>query len=402
MTYSVTHILNLALAVSLSTAAAGAQTLSNQSDAATTPTNVARVYVQTAGGVNVYTTSSTGKLTLVPGSPFKNTVGLPIGIARNHLITVGTHYVHSYEIESGGVIGAPVSQINTALFAGSECGSPSARYGGTIDRTGTEAYIQMEGTDTCAGVQTINVAASTGALTFGGVAYTGGGTQPPTFESPLVVAGNNGHAYALAQYYCENEFGPRLYRDRFGAMNEDDSSSIQRPPDAGAWFPISIASDNQNLPASHMAIALHADLGGGCGVDSTPPALAPYTVDYLGNLLYDGAMLQTAINPASMAINPQGNLLAAGGPGPYPFYPQVGPGLQVFHFNGANPITAFSNILTTAPIDKVAWDKSYHLYALSRATNKMYVFTITPTSITPVAGSPFTLNGPSAIVVRPL
>jgi hypothetical protein len=61
MTHPVT--LTLALAVTLSTAAAGAQSLPNQS-AAATPINVARVYVQTAKGVNVYTTSSTGKLTL--------------------------------------------------------------------------------------------------------------------------------------------------------------------------------------------------------------------------------------------------------------------------------------------------------------------------------------------------
>ena len=56
MTLSVTRILTLALAAILSTAAAGAQTLPDQSAAATT-TNVARVYVQTAKGVNVYTTS---------------------------------------------------------------------------------------------------------------------------------------------------------------------------------------------------------------------------------------------------------------------------------------------------------------------------------------------------------
>ena len=72
MTHPVTHILTLALAATLSTAAAGAQALPNQSAAATTtPTNVARVYVQTAKGVNAYTASSTGKLTLVSGSPFR-------------------------------------------------------------------------------------------------------------------------------------------------------------------------------------------------------------------------------------------------------------------------------------------------------------------------------------------
>jgi hypothetical protein len=142
MTYPVTHILTLALAATLSTAAAGAQALPNQSAAATTtPTNVARVYVQTAKGVNAYTASSTGKLTLVSGSPFKNTVGLMIGTAGSHFITVGTTYLHSYAIKSTGGIGAQVAQINSALYPGAECGTTD---GGTIDRTGTEAYIQLE------------------------------------------------------------------------------------------------------------------------------------------------------------------------------------------------------------------------------------------------------------------
>lgn len=73
MTNSVTCTLTMGLVVTLSTAIAEGQALPNQS--AATTTNIARVYVQTAKGVNVYTTSSIGKLTLVSGSPFKNTVG---------------------------------------------------------------------------------------------------------------------------------------------------------------------------------------------------------------------------------------------------------------------------------------------------------------------------------------
>src|SRR6478735_3253373 len=101
ITHSVTTIRSLALAATWSIAAAGAEALPNQS-AAATPTNVARVYVQTAKGVIVYTTSSTGKLTLVSGSPFKNTVGLMIGAPGNHFITLGTTYLRSYAIKPTG------------------------------------------------------------------------------------------------------------------------------------------------------------------------------------------------------------------------------------------------------------------------------------------------------------
>jgi hypothetical protein len=396
MTHPVTRILTLALAATLSTAAAGAQALPSQSAATGTSTNVARVYVQTAKGVNVYTTSSTGKLTLMSGSPFKNTVGLMIGTAGSHFITVGTTYIHSYAIKSTGGIGAQVAQINTALYPGAaDCGTTTT-FGGTIDRTGTAAYIQLDGPEICSALQTYKINATTGAFTFGGVAEFG-----PNIESPLVVTGNNGHAYTFTQYYCEKQFG-RFYRDSFGAMNGDGSSTITLPPPdpGGVYFPLAIASDNQNVRTGHMAVAVHEDFGE-CGT-SAAPALASFTVDYYGNLSYNGAMVKTAINPALMAINPQGNLLAVSATAADPYYTKDGPGLQVFHFNGGKPITGYSNILTKDPISSVAWDKSYHLYATSRATNKLYIFTITPTSITPVAGSPFTLSGPSTLVVRPL
>jgi hypothetical protein len=387
MTHPVTHILTLALAATLSIAAA------------TTPTNVARVYVQTAKGVNAYTASSTGKLTLVSGSPFKNTVGLMIGTAGSHFITVGTTYLHSYAIKSTGAIGAQVAQVNTALYPGAECGTT---FGGTIDRTGTEAYIQLESEaigGECDGLQSYKINAATGAFTFGGVALFGG-VSGTVIRSPFVVAGNNGHAYTLSEDYCESIFN-RFYRDRFGAMNDDDSTITFPPrPNGGEYFPLAMTSDNQNVPTGHMAVALQVNYGACEGF--SPPALASYTVDYYGNLSYNGALLKTAINPASMAINPQGNLLAVSAATSAPYYTKDGPGLQVFHFNGRNPITGYSNVLTRDPISSVAWDKSYHLYATSRATNKLYVFTITPTSITPVAGSPFTLSGPSTLVVRPL
>jgi hypothetical protein len=386
----------LGLVVTLSTAIAGGQALPNQSAAAAT--NVARVYVQTAKGVNVYTTSSTGNLTLVPGSPFKNTVGLMIGVAGSHFITVGNTYVRSYAIKPTGGIGAQVAQINTADYPGaSDCGT--THFGGTIDRTGTTAYIQLDGTGQCAALQTFHINPTTGSFAFGGVAEFTGGFQDVAIESPLLVTGNNGHAYTFTRWYCDEKFSA-FYRDRFGAMNVDSSSTVTFPPaNGGVYFPLAMASDNQNVSTDHMAVALYEDPLS-CA-NFSAPAVASYTVDYNGNLSYNGAMLQTAINPMSMAINPQGNLLAVSG-STTDHWANDPPGLQVFHFNAGNPITVYSNILTNDPIDSIAWDKSYHLYATSHATNKLYLFTITPTSITPVAGSPFTVSGPSTLVVRPL
>lgn len=396
MLHPVTRTLSLALAAVLSTAVAGAQVFSTPSapapNTATTP--VAHLYVQTTKGVNAYTVTSTGKLTLISGSPFK-TRGLMLGTAGGHFVTEGTSYLHSYKMTSTGGIGAEASQIDLGLYQGAECGPT---FGGTIDRTGNEVYIQNQsGAKTCASVQAFKVNTTTGAFTLDGVAETTG----VYIETPLVLAGNNKHADTLTTPDIYNAF-TAFYRNSSGAMNNDYPTIQYPPPPAygGSYYPMLMASDNQNMDIGHMAVAMHLyDTYG----DFEQPALASYTIDEHGDLTFNGPMMPTLVYPMSMAINPEGNLLAVGGTVDDPTWCCVdGPGLQVFHFNGAKPITGYSNVLTSDPIDSVAWDKSHHLFASSKSTNKLYVYTITPTSITPVAGSPFILSGPSTLVVRPL
>jgi hypothetical protein len=54
-------------------------------------------------------------------------------------------------------------------------------------------------------------------------------------------------------------------------------------------------------------------------------------------------------------MSPNGKYLAVGGSG----------GLQIFHFNGANPITKFTGLLTSNQIIQMFWDNANHLYAIS-------------------------------------
>ena len=96
-----------------------------------------------------------------------------------------------------------------------------------------------------------------------------------------------------------------------------------------------------------------------------------------------------------ITMSPSGNLLALGG------YD----GLQLFHFNGANPITAYSDVLLpTVNIDQLAWDNDNHLYALSYSSGELYVYTATPTSIKEVSGSPYKVEhayGIKGLIVVP-
>jgi len=386
----------------LSVGMAFPQTSADVSSAATpTAAHVAYVYVGTTKGVYLYDAASNGSLSLVSGSPF-SVAGAAIASNGKYFLSLGTNYLHSYPVASNGALKAQASQINTALYSGAACGTTD---GGTIDRTGTEAYIQFQFLgpydEGCDALQSYNINATTGAFTFGGVAqFTG--TYNEALGGPLVVAGNNGHAYTFAKYRCEDEF-TAFYRDRFGAMNNDTEAKLTfPPPNGGIYFPLAMASDNQNAPTSHMAVAFHETYLD-CG-DSSAPALASYTVDYNGNVLYDGAMLKPAVNPTSMTINPQGNLLAVGGSASNTDRSGATQtaGLEVFHFNGGNPITSYSGVLTTAPIDEIRWDNNNHLFAVSNATKKLYAYSVTSSSITAVPGSPYTIaSTPNALVVVP-
>src|SRR5271156_4614245 len=76
----------------------------------------AYVYDTVAKGTYAYDASSTGKLTLIKGSPFK-TAGALIGTNGKFLVTADTTTVFSYAVESNGGIGKLVSTINTQLYS---------------------------------------------------------------------------------------------------------------------------------------------------------------------------------------------------------------------------------------------------------------------------------------------
>jgi hypothetical protein len=91
-----------------------------------------------------------------------------------------------------------------------------------------------------------------------------------------------------------------------------------------------------------------------------------------------------------------GNLLAVAGIS----------GIQLFHFNGAAPVTDFGGLLyESLPFDQVMWDSKNHLYVLSYALHLMRVFTVTTTSVKEVTGSPYNLPqspyGTKGLIVVP-
>jgi hypothetical protein len=88
-------------------------------------------------------------------------------------------------------------------------------------------------------------------------------------------------------------------------------------------------------------------------------------------------------------MSPSGKLLAVAGSA----------GAQLFHFNGASPITKYTGLLVSGPVSMAYWDNANHLYVLG--SSKLYVFTATATSVTQAAGSPYTVKNPLALIVQP-
>jgi hypothetical protein len=366
----------------------------------------AYVYVGTAKGINLYNAAPNGKLTLVSGSPFRTT-GLMIGSNQKYFISLGTYWVRSYAVKSNGAIGAQVSQINTQNYSGGECGTTN---GAVLDHTGQFVYVLLnlppDGDNICNAFQTFQIAPASGQLTFNGAtstdtkfAVTG---APPQRNLPTILA-NNKFAYAINDFRYSTRWNNQdIYLNGESTFSRESNGTLEYlnsirswvfpPPynddEEYEWFPVQVTAD----PTNHLAVAIfpwyHPPFGTRGSVQ-----LASFTVDSEGMPTSTNTwenMPFPDVTANALNMSPDGKLLAVGGNG----------GLQVFHFNGGAPITRYSQILATGKVNWVRWDKAHHLYALN-TNGKLYVYTITPTSIAAAPGSPYTVSGAAGLFVVP-
>ena len=375
-----------------------------QSPAATT-SPVAYVYVGTTKGVYLYDASATGALTAVSGSPFSIT-GTANASNGSFFISLDTDYVHSYPVASNGAIQGQVSQINTQTYfsePNSDCGGTA---GAEFDHTGKDIYVLL-GLNGCSALQSYQIS-SAGALSFLDSTSFDSGYVDPYVPLPAITGGNI-FAYSGVYIGSCGEQTNVFQRQASGALQIYGVAGDAPGPSMN--FPTADPGNGfQALPAvtadlsNHLAVPLQQS--DGCG-PYVPVQLASYTVGSDGSLNTTNTMQNMPtpnIYPTVMNISSSGDFLAIGGDpqgqGDGSTAPQT-PGLQVFHFNGANPITTDSGTLTTAPIDEIHWDNSNHLYALSNSTGKLYVYTVTSTGVTAAPGSPYSLSNANGLVVVP-
>jgi len=382
----------------LSVVPAFTQTTDNEGISNTTSAApVAYVYVQTNKGVNLYDAAANGKLTMVKGSPFK-TSGEMIGSNGKYFITLGTFWVHVYPVESNGAIGKQVSTINTQDYDGAACGSTS---GATLDHTGQSLYVlhynaeDQDGNGICAAYQTFNIAKPSGKLTFNGAAVNDTTSTGP--ESLLTFTGNDKFAYAIDDF--DEPTDGTFYTGLTGFARESNGAlkswvvpyfNAPTPPvqNESLWQPFPTAATTD--PTNHVAITYYPVWDPPKGV-SAGSKLGSFTADSTGNLTTTNTWDDMPdVGPGPMKMSPAGNLLAISGGG-----------LAIYHFNGAHPIKPYKTINVNEAIGPIQWDKTNHLFALGTA--RLYVYTITPTSLSEAPGSPFMIPGlvTNSLVVVP-
>jgi hypothetical protein len=354
---------------------------------------VAHVYVATPKGVKLYDAASNGELTLVSGSPF---AGKFTDMVTNGKYFYGTDGTLVYE-ESVGPTGAlkVTGTTNPADFDSGSTGVSSL----VLDHSGSYLYCNLQAGSGGKFYQSYSVGKSNGDLTYTGTA--GNGRDYGDGVGPVHPLGNNHFAFSTQNYFT-------WYLAGFGIeSNGALTSEIEETA-----FPIAKSGDGYNPyvitagPTNQLIAAVYPQQSPPDGPTDGPTQLAVYTSDGSGilstNSTYENMPVVQVGSVYDMNFSPSGKLLAVGG-NTFNYTGLTKPtGLQVFHFNGASPITKYTGLLTTAPIDQIRWDNSNHLYAVSKSANKLYVFTVTPISASQAPGSPYTIAGAQRILVRPM
>jgi hypothetical protein len=337
--------------------------------------------------INAFSASATGQLTAVPGSPFAgNDSSLSVNGDELYGVNVAATYLDGYEIgKTGGL--TYVESTNYAQYNPNDCGFAGYLF---PDRTGADLYA-LNFIGDCANntYQSYKVDKS-GELTFLGSANGGAGSFSG-INAPLSFLGNNEFGYEATNNGCFYYQVWGFQRTKSGDLNTLAVSAPLPAPPSGysIYVPEFAAAD----PANHVAIAMQANNPPGCSTE--PIQIGSFTANAQGNLSTtnnSGDMPAIELSAVyDMKISPNGALLAVGGP----------EGLQILHFNGPRPPSAYTGLVTTDAISQMFWDKDNHLYAISNAAGRLHVFTITNSTYSEAPGSPYAINQPFGLAVQP-
>lgn len=378
----------LALAAALcATQPATAQTVESSPNSS----RIAYVYVSStarggsANEVEAFAADPDGKLAAIEGSPFQENV-TNLAVNRKFLFATNRngYDIDSYRLESNGALHDEASTSISKVSG--DCGTLGPLF---FDRTGASLYdMETDGNGCANNTYELFIENKAGDdLEDAGNKFGNG-----WLSLPAGFIGNNVYAYSVSclQNMYWGIFG--FERSASGSLNEINiNGNPPDPPDGYFYCPSQLTSD----ATDHVVIAMQPVNQNDFTADK-PARLATYAADDKGNLSTksnDSNMPESAVGAVNdLSISPSGKLLAVGGSS----------GLEIFHFNGSEPITHYTGALTKDEIDQFSWDNDDHLYAISRTGGKLFVFTVTATSYQEAKGSPYKIDQPSNLAVLPL
>ena len=358
----------------------------------------AHVYVQIqgpAGAVYGYSASSSGQLTAIPGSPFKPGTQI-VGSNGSQFFTLGHTLLHSWAVGSNGAIGSQLSDASILNYAGGSCGAAQNGYDrAVLDHTGKLVYVLVEyNADwSCSAYQTYQVN-SDGSFTFVGDTEENFGDQsdnpdPGAVDAPSIL-GNETFAYAdLTDGHNAGAIG--FKRESSGELQLMQFTETDPPLANGSY---TVETPDASPVGDYVVFQLFP-------YDSTPPQLGVYTVDSSGNLSTTNTssnMPTPSLAISSTSFSPDGSLFAVAGDGGSSQPSRSG--VEIYNFNGANPLTPNTTLLNGTPIDQVAWDSSGHMYAMSKSESKLWVYSVTSKSV--AEDSVVSVTSPFSMVVTSL
>ncbi|MGB6725078.1 MAG: hypothetical protein WBE74_04185 [Terracidiphilus sp.] len=369
--------------------------------AQSTSTTAAYVYIQvqgTSGAVYGLRASSTGALSPIAGSPFKP-AGAMVGSTPTKFFTLGQALIHSYPVVSNGALGSQLAQEPVLDYTGSECGGGTqGQDGAVLDHTGKYIYVMLDDgfndNESCGAYQTY-IIHSDGSFLFDGETQITGPLDAESggvsgFSLPSILR-NETFAYALYQAGGppENEYYLGFKRESNGTLEYEPNMKVTVPTDPNNYY-VPLAFDAS--PAGNtFAVQLYPGW-------TVPPQLGVFTANSEGNLSSTNTSSNMPTSPFDFpytTFSPSGNMLVTYADGEQTGVSGAGNGIEIYKVNGAGPLTPYKTLLSGTPVDQVAWDSSNHLYAISKPDNKLYVFTVTPTSVTQDAawsiGSPYSM-----------
>lgn len=384
MSHNIRIFLFALLGACASTVLASAQAASSPtevSDSNPASSPVAYVYVSnvTANStdqINGYSVAPNGALTAIAGSPFPFDVNY-MAVTSKWLFGVANQDedLYSFSIGSNGAL--TLKDTMTVVTNGDGLISDY------LDHTGSTLYADLYSTNN--DYMSYSIDQTTGQLTQVGDLPGG-----PANFTPVSFIGDNEFAYSSSCYHFDPEIiGVQRNTDGTLSYLQNFNPPFPAEKSGGFYCPFLAAAD----PTNHLAVALEP-LTSNWTADGLWQ-LASYTADASGNLTTTSTfanMPQVLVGSVNNYwMSPNGKLLAVSGT----------TGLQIFHFNGANPITRFTKLLTTSTVNQVLWDNANHLYAISYSANKLWVFTVTPTGVSQAPGSPYSITSPANLIVLP-